>query len=191
MKSKRIKSTPIASRGEFFDRVNEIASLETRKRAIEAQRDAELQAVNLRFDRQLEPIVEQMKGKLALAEAYAETNRGDLLPKDAKSALVALARYGWRTGNRTVKLLSRVTEENAINALKALGLGRYVDTTETIAKARILADCVDDRTLPVHDPKGVAQPLSEVGLRIAQSETFFIEPTSESAETVKPEERAA
>lgn len=191
-KSNRIKSTPIANKIEFLATVSSLAMLEARKRQIEAERDLELQAVNRRFDALTEPLAAQMKGQMALAEAYAEAHREELLPKDAKSVRVTMATYGWRTGNRAVSLLSRVTVDHAIRALKALGLGGYVAQKEEIAKAKILADCQDDKTIAVELggawEAGMVKrqvPLADAGLKITQGETFFVEPTSEAAETLK------
>jgi phage host-nuclease inhibitor protein Gam len=191
---KRIKAQPITTRSEFLAIVTTLAQLEAQRRQIDAARDLQLQSVNLKFDAQLAPVAEKIKGQFALAEAYADTHRDELLPKDAKSVEAPLARYGWRTGNRTVKLLARVTEENAIAALKAQGLDGYVLTTESLARSLILADCSDDKTLKVAivRPGGIAQnlqvALSDVGLKIAQAETFFIEPKSDSdaAQTLTP-----
>lgn len=191
-KSNRIKSTPIANKIEFLATVSSLAMLEARKRQIDAERDLELQAVNRRFDALTEPIAAQMKGQMALASAYAEAHRDELLPKDAKSVRVTMATFGWRTGNRTVGLLSRVTVEHAIRALKALGLGAYVAQKEEIAKARILADAKDDKTITVtlggDRVAGLVKrqvPLADAGLKITQGEAFFVEPTSEAAETLK------
>ncbi len=196
-KTTRIKVSPLANTIEFHSAVAELAALELKKRTIETERDIALQAINQEFDAQIAPVAAAMKSISGLALAYAEAHRAELLPKDAKSVRLSLATYGWRTGNRTVALLSRVTVENVINALKAIGLGdQYVRTKEEIARDVILADCKDDKTLPYHRPVGdVMQPvtLSEVGLKIAQSETFFVEPVSatDAAETIKPAAEAA
>lgn len=183
----RLKLQPLATRGEFIETINELAALELRRREIEVAREKALQAVNREFDTRLAPIAERIKGKFALAEDYAEAHRDELLPDKAKSAVVALARYGWRTGNRTVALLARVTSAQAIESLKRLGLGAYVRVKEEIARDLILADCADGKTLSVAAADSDAAklvPLGEAGLKIAQSETFFIEPHGERADTL-------
>jgi phage host-nuclease inhibitor protein Gam len=191
-KTTRIKSSPIATTIEFVATVSELAMLETKKRAIEAQRDTELQRIYTIFDEALAPVVERIRGQMALAEAYADAHRAELLPKDAKSVKTSLATYGWRTGNRAVALLSRVTVDHAINALKALGLGGYVATKEEIARAKILADCKDDKTLTIAVSPITSREiaLADAGLKITQAEAFFVDPTSETAETLKNAEAA-
>lgn len=192
-KSTRIKVTPIANTTEFHATVSELARLELQARTINLKREDELQRVNKIFDQAIEPIAEKMKGLGALALAYAEAHRDQLLPKGAKSVGLSFATYGWRTGNRTVGLLSRVTVEHVINALKAAGLGdAYVVTKEELSRAKILADCKDDKTLPYQVLKdGVVQDvkLADFGLKISQTESFYVEPVSatDAAETIKPE----
>lgn len=192
-KPTRIKPSPIATKIEFLATVSELAMLETEKRRIEAERDIALQAINRQYDTLAEPIIDRMKGHMARAEAYADEHRAELLPKNAKSVNTSLATFGWRTGNRTVGLLSRVTVENAIAALKGIGLTDYVATKEEIARAKILADSKDDKTLPytrVKDGVSADVALADVGLKITQGETFFVDPTSETAETLKSAEAA-
>lgn len=200
--AKRLKAQPIADRAEFLALVAEIAALEAESRAHAALRDIEIAAITAKHEGDIAPLAEKIKGKLALVEAYAEEHRAELLPKDAKSAKTEAATYGWRVGNRTVKLMSRVTEADAISALKQLGLGAYVRTEEAVAKNLILCDCEDDKHLiaatleqgePVMKDGAVVTrtvPLQNVGLKITQAETFFIEPASADANTVKAEAAA-
>jgi phage host-nuclease inhibitor protein Gam len=189
----RIKPTPISSVDAFTLAIDELATLEAMRRKIEAERDLEVAAVKTRFAERLGPIEDRIKGKGALVLAYAEEHRAALLPKDKKSATTALAVYGWRTGNRCVKLLSRVSEELAINALKALGLGYLVRQVEAINRDQILSDCKDDKTIGLRVGMAHEMPiaLSDAGLRIAQGETFYVEPRSDAATTLKPVEAAA
>jgi phage host-nuclease inhibitor protein Gam len=204
-KNTRIKAQPIATRSEFLANVSALLSLEALKRKINGERDMALLKVNAEFDARLSPIVAEIKGRIALAEDYADDHRSDLLPKkDAKSFTTGAARVGWRTGNRTVAQRSGVTVEQAINALKGLGLEAYVRLREEIAKDSILNDCKDDKTLlrPVRDPVGAivmengepkmeAVDIASAGLKISQGESFYIEPSSESAETLTPSAAAA
>jgi len=193
MKSKRIKPQPLKSSAEFLSTIVALTTLEATKRKMEAERDLELQALNRRFDARLDPVLAEIKGRMALAETYAEEHRKELLPPKAKSAIYALARFGWREGNRKVALLARVTPEQAIAALKALGLDEYVRKTEELAKDKLLGDCKDDKTLPYTRPEGgqmVPVALADVGLKITQTETFYVEPTSEAADAIKAGEAA-
>lgn len=198
MKSKRIKSKPLASAEEFHAILDAVVQLEATKRKYEAARDLAVQRICDRFDAKLDPVLADLKGKLALAEAYADAHRNELLTTKAKSVARGLIRFGWREGNRKVEQRKGVTVEHVVNALKALGLGAYVATKEEIAKAKILADCKDNETLTVtvggDKVAGFVTrtvPLANAGLRITQDESFYIEPASDAAETLKPEAVAA
>lgn len=201
---KRLKVQPITDRAEFLTLVAEISALEAEARTCAGARDILIAQIQAEHETQIAPLAEKIKGKMSLVEAYTEAHRAELLPKDAKSAKTDTATFGWRVGNRTVKLMSRVSEEQAIAALKGLSLGAYVRKVEEIAKSLILCDCEDDQHLiaatydetgePKHKDGHVITrtvPLANVGLRIVQPETFFIEPHSADANTVKAEGAAA
>lgn len=198
MSAKRLKARPIESESEFRALVNQIAKLESEHLAIAARRDRAVQRINARYAVKLAPLDDEIDAMLARADAYAELHRTQLLPKDKKSVDLACATFGWRTGNRTVKITPKtISEEDVISALKIAGLGAYVRTCEEIAKDKILADCKDDLTLAAANPatpgedKSQPVPLAQVHLKITQSETFYIEPKVETAETINPAEAAA
>ncbi len=199
MKKKRLKPQPLATREDFFAGVDTLLNLEAIKRKLEAQRDLERQKVDAFYADELASVEATIKGVLALAEAYADAHRAELLPdKTAKSFKYNLAQIGWRTGNRKVDTMSRVTVENAINALKAIGLGAFVASKEEINKAKILIECKDDKTIAIEvtDEKASLKtyqsvPLANAGLKITQAEGFYIEPAGPAADTLKPAEAAA
>src|SRR5690606_22192250 len=147
--------------------------------------DAELVAIQQRYAGTLDPITHEIAAKVALAEEYAERNRAELLPKDRKSVDTATVTFGWRTGNRAVRALNKQwTEDRIIEALEAADLEEYVREVKEIAKDKILADCTDDKTLAtveyVEQANGEVAipsetiPLADVGLKITQSESFYI-----------------
>lgn len=185
----RIKAPTLGSHGEFLALVNELAQLEIEQRTLAAQRDARLAAIEAEFDAQLAPITEKIKGRVALAAAYAREHRTELLAKDAKSARTTLATYGWRTGNRTVALLGHYTTETVIARLKQTGLGRFIRTREEIARDAILAMSRNGKTVTLHAAAPGRRPrhiaLARAGLRITQAETFYVEPHAATAETLK------
>ena len=74
--NKRIKATPLGNRAEFLAVVNELAQLELEHRKIAARRDGELLGVNERYDRELEPVLEKIKGRAALAGSHSSGSGG-------------------------------------------------------------------------------------------------------------------
>jgi len=202
----RIKATTLTTREQFNAAVDSAANLDTMIRYINARRDRAIQRIQIKFGMKTAPLEVQRDAQVGLAEKYADAHRAELLPdeKKKKSGDTATATFGWRDGNRTVRATSkRVTEETAIAVLKAERLGDYVRTKEELAKAKILNDAVDDKTLSriVLDPVGEAViregeyvmekvELAKAGLQITQTETFFIEPKVETAATLKSKEAA-
>lgn len=190
--TKRLKAKPLTTEADFIRTINEAASLQSKAATLIAERDARIVEIQNEYAEQLSPIENEIDKLVALADGYAQSHRDALLPKGKKSVELAIASYGWRTGNRTVKLLSRMTAEGVIAMLKGAGLGAYVRQVEEIAKDKILSDCKDDKTLHMHRvsvttaDEDADVSLSSVGLKISQSETFFIEPKAESGETLTP-----
>ncbi len=178
--TKRIKSKPILSRLEFERCVDEIAQLETRRRSIKAERDASVQVVQEGYNQHhLAPVEAELKAKVALAEEYALDHRDALLPGKLKSAETPLARWGFRTGTPALKLLKTWTWEKVLAAIERLGLDEYVRRNPEVDKATILADAKNGLL-----PDG---EIAMLGIKVVQEETFFIEPKTESGETVKAE----
>ena len=201
-RTRRLKHRPIANTDEFILLVNQIADLQASVKLIAGERDRELQTVQSRHAGQLAGLSEAINAKLALADAYARAHRGELLPAGRKSVAGAQAAYGFRTGNRTVKLAgNKVTPCEAIARLKAAGLTAYVRIAEEIAKERILADAVDDATLPASESvtsrgempgsaPAARHTLTTLGLKIVRTESFYIEPKAEAGATLRQAQAA-
>jgi len=200
-KSPRIKLLPLATRADFNEQVIAILELEVRRRQITAERDAKLLAINKEYDARLAPLNSDIKGRMALAKDYADANSTELLPKkEARSFTHGLARVGWRTGQRTVETRYGVNVAQAIKSLHDLGLSAFIRVKEELNKEAILEGCTDDKTLNrvVCDPAGNVvlqdgQPVTEAvhisaaGLKISQGESFYVEPASKDASTLKTE----
>ena len=172
----RIKSTTFTDRAEFERAVGEIAKLETRKRLLSATRDKAVQAVQERHGPDIQDVEDQIEGLTLLCEKYAVENRTDLLPGAVKRAETPLAIFGFRLGNPTLKLLNRKwTWEAVIDVLKSVpSLKHFVRTRDEVDKDG-LKRC----------PDMTDAQLATLGLRIEQSDTFYIEPKAEGAEKVE------
>jgi phage host-nuclease inhibitor protein Gam len=193
----RLKAPALVNEVEFRVMISEIARIQNQLAVIVAKRDGAIQRIQSVYATRIEPLEAAIEAKLSLVEKYADENRSALLPKDKKSADTTLATFGWRLGNRTVKPLTKKhTPEVTIALLKELGLGAYVRKTEEIAKDLILADCKDDKTLAMlfvagDETKTIEIPIANAGLKIAQTETFYVEPKAESATTLKAPDAVA
>jgi phage host-nuclease inhibitor protein Gam len=172
----RIKSTSFKTREEFDAAVNQAAALQTEMRTLTAKRDKLVQRAQGLFAEGLKTREQQLKGLVALAEKYAEKHREELLPAKAKSAATELATFGFRLGNPTLSLLNKKCSWlGVVLACKALKFPNFIRTIEEADKEAIKAATLTD-----------AQR-SALGVKITQSETFFIEPKVEGGEAIKAE----
>lgn len=162
-KTKRIKAAGLKSAAEFQTTINQIAALTVELRTREAQRDLQLQAVRDAHADGITEAADALNGLLLAAEKYADENREAVLPGKLKSADTALATYGFRLGQPTLKLLNRQhTWESVMLACKAHDMACLVRKVEEPDKDGI-------KRL---DPEWIAK----LGCKVDQSETFFVEP---------------
>lgn len=177
---KKDKLPAIVSNDQLLTTIDDIARLEVSIRALEAKRDAAVQLVRTEHDKRIEEDKVRLKSLMKLAANYSGANRPSLF-KMAKSAFSALARFGFRSGNPTVKALNKkCTEEFILGKLKALG--KYIRTVEVIDKELIHADYKAEKLTDAQ--------LADMGLRIDSGETFFVESKADDSDrlTSKSEE---
>ena len=173
-KSPRVKSTGLATKLDFEIAIDRVAYATTELRAAEAERDAAVQAAQATHAERISELQDEIKAKAALCEKFADEHRADLLPGKAKSNETPFARYGFRDGNPTLKLLNKKCSwDSVVAGLKLLGLKKFIRTFEEPDKDGI-------KTAQLTQDK-----MDMLGLRIAQSETFYIEPKVDGAEPVK------
>jgi phage host-nuclease inhibitor protein Gam len=166
--SKRIKlpSNPL-TRAEVENLVADIATAANTKRSINAGLDQQI----LELRRQAEPLLAEadaeIKNKSALVQSWAEANPeafGKL-----KSLKLTFGTIGFRTGTPKLKTLSGFTFKRVLERLLSLPWGRaFVRVTEEIDREALIAA---SRSMALTDSK-----LREAGCRVAQDESFFIEP---------------
>ena len=169
--TRRIKAiTEITSRAEFERVINDTVDKQIVKERLELRRDAKILAIRQEFDPDINDLADKMQVNVIRAEKYAETHREELLPSRRKSAETTFAFFGFRTGNPTLALLSRKwTWAMVMDALKRLYKNDYIVTKESVDKDAVKRDMA-------------GEALAEVGLRIKQDETFFIDPKRDPAD---------
>ncbi len=170
--TKRIKAPSITTRIKFERLLDEIAASTVELRHCQAARNNAVQRAQTIFQSEIEAHEAAIKAKASLCEKYAKEHRDELLPGKVKSAETPLARYGFRTGMPTLKLLSKFTWEQVVQRLKHLGKRQFIRMVlEPDKQAILTAQTTDD--------------LSDFGVRVVQAETFFIEPKVDGADLVK------
>lgn len=166
----RIKTKQIADEPGFFAAVDKVARLEVQLAGIKARRDREVQIVHEKYKVEIEPLEDQRDLTLKLAEEFAEENRAEILPKDAKSAESTQAIFGFRLGQPTMKLLSKKWSwEKVLEALRSAHGDRFVRTKQEPDKEKLRAELADAE-------------LAVVGLRLDQEDRFFVEPKTETGD---------
>ncbi|MDX2110597.1 MAG: host-nuclease inhibitor Gam family protein [Verrucomicrobiota bacterium] len=167
------KSTGLTSSIEFRSTIDQIATLQLRANLLIARRDKKIQAIREEADGEIGATQAERDRLLLLAESYASAHRDELLPTDRKSVETPLAIFGFRIGNPTLKTLnSRWTWERVKERCQELKLTQFLVQKETLDKDRIKTDLTTDAAL------------ANIGCRIEQAESFFIEPKDDGAKEV-------
>lgn len=179
MPAKAKKLPAIESSAKLLETIDDIARLEVSIRAKEAKRDHAIQTVRIEHDVQIEDDKKRLKSLMTLASNFAAANRDTLFAAGMKSAASALARFGFRSGNPTLKVLNnKWTMDDVLVAVKKLG--KFFRTVEELDKESIHAAKLSDAEL------------AQIGLRLDSGERFFVESKAEDADRLnhQPEEAA-
>jgi len=167
MNKKRIKipAAQVRTRAEMETLAGEIAEMKNRQRAHSAEMDAGLNEIRKRYAAILGGLDEQIAARMELAREWAEANLAEF--GAAKSLELTHAVIGYRTGQPQLKTLTGWTWERVLEKLASLpGAGELVRTKVEVNKQQILAE---------RGNLG-AERLREMGVRVAQEETFFVDP---------------
>jgi len=182
--SKRIKSNGpvVRSRGEAEGVLARIRVRVIDQQSIAAERERDLQAVDDKYKGRLVVLNQEVAALTEQLRVWAEANPSEF--NGAKSLPMTDGVIGWRIGNPTLKTLSGWIWDRVLEKLKsAATYAGFLRVKEEVDKAGILA--MRENLLP--------GDLREMGVRVVQEESFFVEPKIEEVETrqVVPAEGAA
>lgn len=164
----RIRNTApsIKTRAQADDVLRQIAEVTLRRNAILLEQDEKITAIKDLLGADITACNTLLEQKSDLIRAWAEANPGEF-PPNTKSLDTTHAVIGWRTGQPTLKTLAGWTFDRVLEKLKSSPFyAAYIRTKEEVNKQTILGDR-DQLT---------SELLREIGLKIIQDETFFIEP---------------
>jgi phage host-nuclease inhibitor protein Gam len=171
MKTSRIKVTLpiITTRDEAEASMTALALLVTAQRIETARRDAEVLAINKKYESRLADLDGTIKIETDKLRVWAESNPNQF-PKGRKSLQLVSGTIGFRTGTPKLALLSRAwTWDKVLHTISCIKdlAAAFIRTKQEVDKETILGTWgkVED-----HDQ------LRSIGLRITQDESFFIEP---------------
>jgi len=181
MPAKKKKAAPlpaIETIEQFHATVDRIAELEVQIRGGEAIRDAAIQTVLAQYDGAIKTKAAEMKSLVALAGTYAKAHKETVFGAKLRSAATALATFGLRSGNDSLKPLNSKTTWEIIKE-KAKALGKYIRTVEEVDKQALL------------DAKLTDAQYAELGVRVDRVERFYVEAKSEAANRISAEVETA
>jgi phage host-nuclease inhibitor protein Gam len=166
MKTNRIKQIrpAITSREAMESVVGEIAAIKNRQRQLAAAMDAQIQAVRERYEGDLAAETGALDEKMEDLRAWSEANPAQF--GAARSIETVHGIVGWRTGQPALKTLAGWTFDRVLQALKETGATSYIRVKEEVNKQQLLGH----RDILGHGK------LRELGLRVVQEDSFFVEP---------------
>lgn len=169
------KSIGLRSRAALDQAVDQVSVLTTKIRILEAKRDKRLQAVREEHGAEITAAIEQRDALLTVAEAYVPEHRDEIFADGGKTASTALATFGLRLGQPTLRPINRRwTWAKILDAVKEAYGARFIRAKEELDKDAIKAQLGDN-----------AGDLAKVGCTIEQTEAFWVEPR----ETAQAEEQ--
>jgi phage host-nuclease inhibitor protein Gam len=166
MKTNRIKNSQpvIRSREAMESLIGEIAALQNQKRLLTAAMDGQIQSIREQYEAQLAAQNEALDQKMEHARVWSEANPHEF--GAARSIETVHGTVGWRTGQPALKTLPGWTFDRVLQTLKTAGALDYIRVKEEVHKQNLLSD---------RESIG-PERLREIGLRVVQEETFFVEP---------------
>jgi phage host-nuclease inhibitor protein Gam len=166
MKTNRIKNTQpvIRTREAMESLIGEIAALKNQQRLLTAAMDGQIQTIREQFEPQLAAQNEALDQKMEHARVWSESNLDEF--GAARSIETVHGVVGWRTGQPALRTLPGWTFDRVLQTLKTEGAAGYIRVKEEVHKQNLLSD---------REALGV-EKLRELGLRVVQDETFFVEP---------------
>lgn len=167
---KKSTTSAIRNTAEFTATVKEVASLQLRIEQEQAALNAAIAAAQEEAKEKIAALKTERDAKFATVSTYAEENRDALFPGVRKTAESALATYGFRLSPPALKQLSKAwTAERSIEALSMDGMEQYLTVKTALNKDALKDD--------------LAEPeLAKYGLRLVQSDEFWIEPARAAGE---------
>lgn len=157
---KKPVETPLLTREQMEALAREIASLELDRRAAQTRMDQDKLRVQRSYEVQLSDLREKIDAKLIIAQAWCDAHPEEFGKRKSIEFLAA------------EKLLSRWTWDKVLDTMQNAGAfwRSFIRTKSEIDKEAIIAK--RDQLEP--------QVLAEIGVKVAQDDSFYIEPKIEA-----------
>ena len=166
MNTNRIKNSQpvIRTREALESLIGEIAAIKNRQRLLTAAMDEQIQFIRAQYEVQLAAQNDALEQKMERARVWSEANPLEF--GAVRSIQTVHGALGWRTGGPSLRTLTGWTWDRVKETLKSMGAVGYLRVKEEVNKQNLLSD---------RETLG-AEKLRQLGLRVVQEETFFVEP---------------
>jgi len=147
--------------------VSQITDLTIQRNQLLADRDEQVSKIHSKFELTLGNLEGRIKTHTEIVRDWASDNPEEFGKK--KSIVFSQGTIGFRTGTPKLKTLPGWTFARVLDALRSIKWGAaYIRLTEEVNKQLLIAD---EACQNLGDGE-----LKQIGLRIDQEESFFIEP---------------
>lgn len=171
----RIKPVEVLNREEAVELINDVARLEIERRQKMNELAKAIQEVQDKYGPEIVALRETIEGKMARITAYVDAHQEIMLAKGKKSGETALADFGYRVSNPTLKTLKKWKWDDVLATMKMDDLMKenYLRYKEEIRKDEIKADFASGKI--------TEEMLKTFGMQVVQDETFWLEPKADKA----------
>lgn len=137
---------------------------------INADMEAKFTKIREEKQQELTMLLAQQEESFDTVQKYCEDNKELMFSDKKKSVDSVFGVIGFRTATPSLKTLAKgITWAMVLDNLKAMKLKKYIRTKEEVDKETLLAERTGK----------IANKFSQIGVKVAQDETFFIDLKSE------------
>lgn len=182
------------SEAEFREAVNRCVVLEAQKEVLKARKKELTAKLAERFDAKISPVEKEIAELLDDCRRYADEHP-ELLKPGTRSGETEAAKFGYHLGNPAAKLLKGRSWKPVVEAITKKGKewmdALFAKKEPEVSKEAVLAAWRAGKTAaetpaPAEDESKVftltEQQLTELGVKIEQEDSFYIEPKDKEAE---------
>ena len=164
---------PIATKEEYFEVVDDIATLDVERQKLEVELKARHQEIDNQFGEKLDALKKEIQCKMRRAQPYFIDHKDELCAKGQKQGETKLAIFGIRTGMpKFVKKVRTALKALAEEWFERKGLKTFIRAARDIDQASVIALWKEDR-----EKFNAVIPKSQV--KVTQEDTFWVEPKAD------------
>ena len=164
---------PVATKEEYFEVVDDIATLDVERQKLEVELKARHQEIDNLFGEKLDALKKEIQCKMRRAQPYFIDHKDELCAKGQKQGETKLAIFGIRTGMpKFVKKVRTALKALAEEWFERKELKPFIRTARDIDQAAVIALWKEDR-----EKFNAVIPKSQV--TVTQEDTFWVEPKAD------------